>query len=492
MIEWENDMSRSKPSDAAPAPEKLIVIARPDAGLRASAGRFAALSGVPTESLARVLAESGATLRPLFGATEERVLASRAALPAEAVPDVEEMSTYYVVDTPGADLAKLQTELLAHELVDGAYIKPGAEPAVFLDDVVRSAAEAPFITPDFNPRQIYLDDAPAGVDARWAWTQPGGRGAGIAVIDIEGAWRFTHEDLGTNQGGLVGGTLSSDLGWRNHGTAVIGAISGDDNGFGILGIAPDSIISAISIFGTMDSAGAINAASSRLKRGDILLIELHQPGPRFGFATRNDQRGYVAVEWWPDDFVAIRNAVNRGIIVVEAGGNGGEDLDDLIYETPAHGFPTRWSNPFRRSNRDSGAIVVGAGAPPPATHGSDHGPDRSRLAFSNFGNLMDAQGWGREVTTTGYGDLQGGPNEDLWYTDSFSGTSSASPIVVGVVASLQGMANALGHALTPMDVRNLLRSTGSPQQNAPGRPASQRIGNRPSLRQLLNALASIP
>src|SRR4030095_10915820 len=113
----------------------------------------------------------------------------------------------------------------------------------------------------------------------------------------------------------------------------------------------------------------------------------------------------------------------------------------------------------------------------------DHVPDRSRLDFSNWGALIDAQGWGREVTTCGYGDLQGGSNEDLWYTDTFSGTSSASPIVTGVIACLQGMAKARGKpVLTPAQVRNCLRSTGSPQQDAPGRPATQRIGNRPDLR----------
>jgi hypothetical protein len=36
--------------------------------------------------------------------------------------------------------------------------------------------------------------------------------------------------------------------------------------------------------------------------------------------------------------------------------------------------------------------------------------------------------------------------------------------------------------LTPAQVRNCLRSTGSPQQDAPGRPATQRIGNRPDIR----------
>ncbi len=39
--------------------------------------------------------------------------------------------------------------------------------------------------------------------------------------------------------------------------------------------------------------------------------------------------------------------------------------------------------------------------------------------------------------------------------------------------------------LSPARARDLLRTTGSPQQDAPGRPRTQRIGNRPDLRQLI-------
>ncbi|OCP07792.1 hypothetical protein BC364_20705 [Ensifer sp. LC499] len=459
---------------------------QPEASMRASAGRFEALSGAPTDTLRSLLSDNNATMRPLFGATEERVAAfsyQSAGIAATAEP--ADLMNFYSVEAPPEKIEALKSDLSKHDLVAGAYVKPGAEPAALLNDMAPSGEEAPPSTPDFTARQGYLETAPAGVEARWAWAQAGGRGNGIRIIDIEGAWRFTHEDLTGNQGGVVGGTMSADIGWRNHGTAVIGEFSGDLNSFGIDGIASDAIVSAISIFGGMGSAGAINAAAARLGAGDVILIELHRPGPRFGFASRNDQRGYIAIEWWPDDFAAIRNAVNRGIIVVEAGGNGAENLDDAIYQSPAPGFPAGWTNPFRRSNRDSGAIVVGAGAPPPGTHGRNHGADRSRLDFSNFGALFDTQGWGREVTTAGYGDLQGGTNEDIWYTDMFSGTSSASPIIVGVAASLQGMARARGRSpLTPAEFRNCLRATGSAQQDEPGRPASQRIGSRPNLRQL--------
>jgi hypothetical protein len=139
--------------------------------------------------------------------------------------------------------------------------------------------------------------------------------------------------------------------------------------------------------------------------------------------------------------------------------------------------------------RDSGAILVGAGVPPPYTHANTWGPDRSRHDFSNYGSAVDAQGWGREVTTTGYGDLQGGTNANAWYTDFFAGTSSASAMLAGVIGCMQGVARVAGSLRTPSQARSLLRATGSPQQdNLPQFPATQRIGNRPDLRQLLGAL----
>jgi subtilisin family serine protease len=377
-------------------------------------------------------------------------------------------------------------------LVEAAYVKPAAEPPI--NRMQPAAAPAPAAgTPKFSSRQDYLNAAPGGIDAAYAWTQEGGKGAGVNIVDVEGAWRLTHEDLLTNNRGLLGGTHSPDRAWRNHGTAVIGVLGGTENNFGVTGICPEATVGVVAIF-PVGSSVAIREAADKLNAGDILLIELHRPGPRHDYQSRDDQAGYIAVEWWPDDFDAIQYAIGRGVIVVEAAGNGAQDLDEPLYETPYPdpGFPSDWKNPFRRENCDSGTILVGAGAPPPNTHGNNHGPDRSRLDFSNYGSAVDAQGWGCEVTTCGYGDLQGGVHEDRWYTDQFSGTSSASPIVVGALGCVQGVRRA-GEStlLTPATARTLLRSTGSPQKDAPGRPRTQRIGNRPDLRQLLAPLATV-
>lgn len=494
-----------------PYERELIVVAKHDLGLRATREGVASVTGVDVSLLTDLLASEGLTLKPLFGVSEERLQAKTAALTTETGAYVPDLSVYYSVEAPDERLDDLAERLQQMEGIEAAYVKPPTEPAESrLNDMLPQVEEPPAQTPDFTARQGYLEAAPGGIDARYAWTQSGGGGYGIEIIDIEGSWRFSHEDLRQNQGGVVGGTPSTDLRWRNHGTAVVGEFGGDRNLFGVTGISPDANVSGISIFGGVGSAGAIRQAADRLNPGDIILIELHRAGPRY---TSGDWTnfGYIAIEWWPDDFDAIRYAVSKGIIVVEAGGNGGQNLDDPVYNIRPAGFPASWTNPFNPANPSSGAVVVGAGMPPAGTHGRNSQPewgdiyaDRGRCFFSNYGARVDVQGWGWEVTSIGYGDLQGGTNEDEWYTDTFSGTSSASPIVVGTLACVQGVLRANGRIpLSPARAIELLRATGSPQQdgqsftfipnmtgtgypqNHPVRPRAQRIGNRPNLRMLI-------
>ncbi|MFD7294387.1 S8 family peptidase [Streptomyces sp. NPDC059897] len=473
------------------AEEELIVVARPEARLRVQADGVRSAAGADVSALNMFLGDEQLALEPLFGG-EERVQGADAA-PGAEVPD---LALFYRVRGGAERAQELRSRMAALPEIDTAYVKPGAVPATRASspsptpenfEEARRLKEKTAATPDYTGRQGYLAPAPAGIDAQWAWRRLGGSGEGVTVIDVEGAWQLGHEDLSAKLAGIVVGTPISDVAWRNHGTAVLGVIGGDRNERGITGIAPEAVTAAASFQG-VGTAAAIHAAAERLGPGDVILIELHRPGPRFDFEPRDDQRGYIALEWWPDDFAAVKYATAKGIVVVGAAGNGAESLDDAVYERRPDEFPAWWHNPFNPSNRSSDAVLVGAGAPPPGTHGRDHGPDRSRLSFSNYGARVDAQGWGREVTTTGGswdrpGDLQGGTEEIAWYTDTFSGTSSASPVVVGALTALQGMLKAGGQRpMTSQRARDVLRATGSPQQDAPGRPASQRIGNRPDIK----------
>jgi subtilisin family serine protease len=329
--------------------------------------------------------------------------------------------------------------------------------------LIREGESCPITTPSFESYQGYLGPAPHGIDAPAAW-RLGHRGQGVWFADIEGGWNDQHADLPGDRITHVAGQKIRDRSWRAHGTAVLGEVVGRDNGKGVVGIAPDVERVFTASIGGLAVADAIDAAAQQLRPGDVLLIELQGAGPR---------RRYLPVEYWDDIFDAIKTATDRGVLVIEAAGNGGENLDHAAYDKK-----------FDRAKRDSGAIMVGAGGPP-----RDGFRDRERLDFSNYGARVDVQGWGRKVATLDYGDLQSCDGEerdyaDRDYTDEFSGTSSASPIVAGAAVILEGVARQRGRVLSPRQLRDLLRSTGTPQAG----DTKKQIGPRPDLARALDAL----
>ncbi len=92
----------------------------------------------------------------------------------------------------------------------------------------------------------------------------GAKGKGITICDIEGNWNRSHEDLPSGIS-LIGGTVINDLGWRNHGTAVLGEmVSVPDQGParhqppGASAVVHSAIVN-----GVFNAAGAIANATSR-------------------------------------------------------------------------------------------------------------------------------------------------------------------------------------------------------------------------------------
>src|SRR2546430_14661455 len=92
----------------------------------------------------------------------------------------------------------------------------------------------------FNGTQNYLDAAPTGIGARWAWTQPNGVGAGVGLVDLEQGWFPGHEDLTAKTPTLIFNDNRDGIGGYkgNHGPAVLGEIVAVDNPLGVVGIAP--------------------------------------------------------------------------------------------------------------------------------------------------------------------------------------------------------------------------------------------------------------
>lgn len=363
-------------------------------------------------------------------------------------------------------------------------LPPGAESEVWMDSLnalpeVELASPSPLpapepSVPDFEPIQGYLTAAPEGLDAHFAWTIPGGTGAGVSICDLETAWNLSHEDLPPATVLIPDGESAHGyLDYGDHGTEVLGMMLSLRNGWGTTGASYDArcFVAPVNLDSGYGLFQQILWAASQLNPGDIILIEHQTAGPYF----RGDgsQFGMVPVEWDLPVYNAILAAVGNGIHVVEPAGNGGQNLDDPIYTLGNFGHA-----PFLPSN-NSGAIMVGAGVPPTAP---DRGPDRSRLDFSNFGSRLDAQGWGIRVVTTGIGDLYSDEGPNRMFTRFFGGTSSAGPNVASAIASIEGIVEqAAGMTVSPSLMRRLLTETGSPQQDGTF-PATQRIGPRPDLR----------
>jgi len=348
-----------------------------------------------------------------------------------------------------------------------AFVPPVPELAT-LSRLGEDGESCPVKTPAYDQRQKYLGPAPAGIDAPFAWRLPGGRGEAVRFADVEGAWNREHEDLPAAQFEDVGGRHMGARQWQAHGTAVLGEVAAVDNGLGMTGIAPEVARLVVSSIRDLTTAQAIDRAQAALEPGDVLLIELHAIGPR---------RRFLPVEYWDDVYDAVRIATGRGVVVVAAAGNGAEDLDH-----------PRYRGKLDRAGRDSGAILVGAGAPDEAGF-----VDRSRLDFSNYGSRVDVQGWGRMVATLDYGDLQGCDAHGRKYTALFAGTSSASPVVAGAALLVESVYRTqAGCELAPRRLRAILAATGTPQTDGPHGPASQHIGPRPDLARAMGEALAVP
>lgn len=375
-------------------------------------------------------------------------------------------------------LLSLTANIKGEELVDQLNAVPSVEIA-YLAPIPVTALQAD-IPPDTRNYygegyQGYLQD----IEAPFAWKWVGGMGKGVRVIDIEYGWRYGHENL--PQPFVIDGQIGAGE-VADHGIAVFGVIaaSGVGRPYGVRGIAPGAQFGEVSAQRSYDfrsTADAINVAAGRLAPYDVILIELQTAGPSSGQSVDTycgadtAQFEMVAKEYYPAEFDAIQLATSRGIHVVEAAGNGAMNLDDAIYERR-----------FDRTLRDSGAIMVGARAR----------AGQYPICFSNYGSRLDVAAWGEQVVTTGYGEERfAGDDTRQWYTFSFGGTSSASAIVAGAVASLMGIqrngltagaANAGVHVLNPAELRTLLRETGRPQLSMLERP----IGPTVNLRNAFN------
>lgn len=410
------------------------------------------------------LRSKAARIQPLFTVAPEKLAQLKAEGERRSGTATKDLRLWFEIRlAPGTDAAAFVEALRATPGV--AFAEPAPLPA--------PPPSALATTPSFVANQGYLEEATDGINAEFAWTIPGGNGAGITIYDVEYSWNQSHEDLSKAAGVSflldAGDTAADPFSDNNHGTAVLGEVIADNDAKGVTGISWGASI-GLAPANTDDlgynPANAIALAVADGSAGDVILIEQQTCVCDIACPGMGSQFGFGPSEWIQSVFDATQAATAAGFVVVAAAGNGSADLDQEGCD-----------DKFDRGTRDSGAIIVGAGGSPTFT-------DRQRLGFSSYGSRVDLQGWGTSVWTTGYGtgytDPDAPSNPNRWYANSFGGTSSASPIVTGAVADLQGIALADPSLplFTASAVRNLLVATGSPQLGN----TAQHIGPRPNLR----------
>ena len=389
-------------------------------------------------------------------------------------PPLHSLTSYWRLDC--RDLTTPIEELLKNiqgiSEVDHAYLE-----RVALDPAVNASND------EYAGFQDYLDAAPTGIGARWAWTQPNGEGANVGFVDLEEDWNLEHEDLIAKSPSLRYGDnrYVMDGFSGDHGTAVLGTVVGTDNTVGIVGTAPGvTSVRVVSRYeapsGTAESdvnvASAIAYAVSIMSPGDVLLLEV--------------QRNFLPTETDEVDFHAIRLASSKNIIVVEAAGNGNANLDAWTNDAGSHLLDrANWtSDAF-----DSGAILVGS-CKSALPHnrlvglGAGYG--------SNYGSRLDCFAWGEDIVTTGYGHIDPAADDDRAYTDDFGGTSGASAIIAGAALILQGMYQEMppqGGRIGTTQMRALLSdpATGTPQ----GAAVAGHIGVMPNLHAIIETTLGV-
>lgn len=436
-------------SGLRPAGEGLAIVAAED---QASADRL------------RALWERARTVRPLVAAPFEVLDALHrravAALPAGATRPGHLGYWYelHCADAPSA--AALLADLLQEPMVEDAYLKPVLQ----LASTARANAgvalqDLPPPTPDLSAAQTYKAAPPLGVHSEAARSVFGARGETVSLYHLEDDWIFEHEDLDSlSAASFVGRVTGQGSAAANHGTGMLGVTLASRNAYGMTGIADRARGRMISWALEGGIVNTIHLAIADGRPGDVIAIV---GGYNLALTKPDD---YVPAEYFQSNFDAIRTATAVGFLFVEAALNGNNDLDDA-----------RFARRFDLSSRDSGAILVGASA----------GAATTRAAFSNYGSRIDANGWGGDVATTGYGDLLWLDNDRRQaYSQGYAGTSAATALTTAVIVSLAGaVKQQRGSPLTPAELRTVLRAHGT--------PIAHDVGRRPDLVAMLRAL-SIP
>ncbi len=285
----------------------------------------------------------------------------------------------------------------------------------------------------FNNQSDAVAGTDVNIDTVWSYPDPlaGQRGRGIYVGIIDDGLETGHPDLAAN----VDTTIDKD--WTgndldpnpegtgdtgdNHGTACAGNVAAvGNNGIGVSGTAPEAkLVGMRLISDTTDDAAEAEAMTYHSAVGQIIHILSNSWGPYDIGGNTLEGPGTLTLAALE---TAVRTGRNgKGTIITWAGGNGGEYNDNSNYDGYANSIYTIAVGAFDSQSRQSSYSEPGANLVISAP--SDGNSPALGIT------TVDRSGAVGYNTGTTPGEIS-----DANYTQTFGGTSSATPTVSGIIA----------------------------------------------------------
>ena len=247
--------------------------------------------------------------------------------------------------------------------------------------------------------------ADINIKEAWKWT----KGAGVKVAVYDEGIDIDHIDLkdniykfaNFNNDNISSLPYSDDDSW--HGTACAGLLASSENGKGGVGTAPEINLYAVRYSDTSVSKD-IEAYEWMMSEGVSVIT--------------NSWGTYQNLDAYNETFekLATQGRDGKGIIIIFAAGNNGQDLDDV---------------------NENGASINDESESPYVLSIAASTRDNTIASYSNYGSAVDLTAPGGSqngdgLFTTDASGVKGYTADN--YNYNFVGTSASAPIAAGVVA----------------------------------------------------------